>query len=585
MAGFGRILAWWRILLVFLIVWLVVLLLSGVRLPNTSPSPELIDRMQKAFKDLQALKQQNAKLKSLVLGAQGSLFEGHQVGSLGRDGENLDQGDGSLAGGRDEPSSGYEITLRKLHRGVMELGFYTNAELKHALKQAKESSSPALVERLSSLQSGVLEHKQSLFKFLSQIMEEDGYAQWREQEAHELSDLVQRRIQYLQNPKDCSRAKKLICNLNKGCGFGCQLHHAVYCFLMAYGTQRTLILKSKGWRYHKNGWEEVFKPLSESCLSPEGDSLANWPGKPDTQVLTLPIIDSLLPPRSQFLPPAVPADLAPRLARIHGQPLAWWVGQFLKYLLRPQPAINELLQSTEKKLGFKGPIVGIHVRRTDKVGTEAAFHPLDEYMPAVSEWFDQQISNGKLIDKRRIFLASDDPKVIVEARSRYPDYEILGDPDIAKTAAIGTRYSDNSLYGIIVDIHFLSRCDFLVCTFSSQVCRVAYEIMQSFHVDASSSFRSLDDIYYYGGQNAHSWRVAQSHYAQKTEEIDLKIGDPVGVAGNHWDGFSRGKNLRTNSQGLFPSFKVEDRVEAVKFPTYPEVPLKVTQNSPSVVES
>lgn len=52
---------------------------------------------------------------------------------------------------------------------------------------------------------------------------------------------------------------------------------------------------------------------------------------------------------------------------------------------------------------------------------------------------------------------------------RYPDYEILGDPDIAKTAAIGTRYSDTSLYGIIVDIHFLSQCDFLVCTFSSQV--------------------------------------------------------------------------------------------------------------------
>lgn len=64
----------------------------------------------------------------------------------------------------------------------------------------------------------------------------------------------------------------------QGCGFGCQLHHAVYCFLVAYGTQRTLILKSKGWRYHKGGWEEVFKPVSETCLSPEGASLANWPG-------------------------------------------------------------------------------------------------------------------------------------------------------------------------------------------------------------------------------------------------------------------------------------------------------------------
>lgn len=60
----------------------------------------------------------------------------------------------------------------------------------------------------------------------------------------------------------------------------------------------------------------------------------------------------------------------------------------------------------------------VHIRRTDKVGTEAAFHPLDEYMPAVAEWFDQQIANGRTIDKRRVFLASDDPKVISEARSR-----------------------------------------------------------------------------------------------------------------------------------------------------------------------
>ena len=50
------------------------------------------------------------------------------------------------------------------------------------------------------------------------------------------------------------------------------------------------------------------------------------------------------------------------------------------------------------------PMVGIHIRRTDKVnksmvdfktsnvchcqvGTEAAFHPVEEYMKYVEEWF------------------------------------------------------------------------------------------------------------------------------------------------------------------------------------------------------
>ena len=43
-----------------------------------------------------------------------------------------------------------------------------------------------------------------------------------------------------------------------------------------------------------------------------------------------------------------------------------------------------MLEDMEKSLGFTKPIVGIHVRRTDKVGTEAAFHPVEEYMKYVS---------------------------------------------------------------------------------------------------------------------------------------------------------------------------------------------------------
>jgi glycoprotein 6-alpha-L-fucosyltransferase len=48
--------------------------------------------------------------------------------------------------------------------------------------------------------------------------------------------------------------------------------------MVAYGTKRTLILKSKGWRYHKSGWDEVFKPVSDSCVDPSGESVSNWPG-------------------------------------------------------------------------------------------------------------------------------------------------------------------------------------------------------------------------------------------------------------------------------------------------------------------
>lgn len=103
-----------------------------------------------------------------------------------------------------------------------------------------------------------------------------------------------------------------------------------------------------------------------------------------------------------------------------------------------------------------------------------------------------------------------------------------------------------------------------------QVCRVAYEIMQTLHPDASTYFHSLDDIYYYGGQNAHNVEALYSHRAQTSEEIDLEPGDLIGIAGNHWDGYSKGTNLRTQRMGLFPSYKVQEQHKIVRFPRYEE---------------
>merc|ERR1711997_1383799 len=130
---------------------------------------------------------------------------------------------------------------------------------------------------------------------------------------------------------------------------------------------------------------------------------------------------------------------------------------------------------------------------------------------------------GKL-SKKQVYVASDDPKVLAECRKKFPDYEFLGDQSVSKTAAVSTRYSSNSLKGIITDIHMLSRTDFLVCTFSSQVCRVAYEIMQYLKPDASDNFKSLDDIWYFGGQDEHQQSAVMNHKANSREEIEAQCG-------------------------------------------------------------
>lgn len=98
--------------------------------------------------------------------------------------------------------------------------------------------------------------------------------------------------------------------------------------------------------------------------------------------------------------------------------------------------------------------------------------------------------------------------------------------------------------------------------------------MQTYHVDASARFKSLDDIYYYGGQNAHNVVALWPHTPQHNGEMNIEKGDLIGVAGNHWNGFSKGRNLRTNQIGLYPSFKVNEKVEVAKFPTYSEMEKK-----------
>jgi glycoprotein 6-alpha-L-fucosyltransferase len=283
------------------------------------------------------------------------------------------------------------------------------------------------------------------------------------------------------------------------------------------------------------------------------------------KVVKMPIIDLLSGGHSKFLPLSVPQAYFDTLTRFHGDPFVWWAGQLLTYIMRYNLKIETLINSTAERFHFpklNSPCVGVHIRRTDKIGSEAAFHSLDEYMKHVDEFYDlyelmKNETTSSTSGGRNVYLASDDPAIFDEAVSKYPKYTFIYDKQNAQTAQLSQRYTPDSAQGVILDIYFLSQCDYLVCTFSSQVCRMAYELMQARFPDASWRFRSLDDIYYFGGQNAHNVRAVYDHEARRElGEIGLRKGDLIGLAGNHWNGMSKGRNRRTMEEGLFPTYKV-----------------------------
>lgn len=49
---------------------------------------------------------------------------------------------------------------------------------------------------------------------------------------------------------------------------------------------------------------------------------------------------------------------------------------------------------------------------------EAQFHALQEYMTYVDEWFDIYEKRNPGV-QRRVYLASDDPNVLQEAKNKY----------------------------------------------------------------------------------------------------------------------------------------------------------------------
>ncbi|XP_023582066.1 alpha-(1,6)-fucosyltransferase isoform X3 [Trichechus manatus latirostris] len=419
----------WRWIMLILFAWGTLLFYIGGHLVQDNDHPDHSSReLSKILAKLERLKQQNEDLRRMAESLripEGPIDQGLATGRVRALEEQLVKAKEQIENYKKQTGNGlgkdHEILRRRIENGAKELWFYLQSEL----KKLKNLEGNELQRHADEFLSDLGHHERSIMTDLYYLSQTDGAGDWREKEAKDLTELVQRRITYLQNPVDCSKAKKLVCNINKGCGYGCQLHHVVYCFMIAYGTQRTLILESQNWRYATGGWETVFRPVSETCTDRSGISTGHWSGTTgevkdkNVQVVELPIVDSLHP-RPPYLPLAIPEDLADRLIRVHGDPAVWWVSQFVKYLIRPQPWLEKEIEEATKKLGFQHPVIGVHVRRTDKVGTEAAFHPIEEYMVHVEEHF-QLLARRMQVDKKRVYLATDDPSLLKEAKTKHSD--------------------------------------------------------------------------------------------------------------------------------------------------------------------
>jgi hypothetical protein len=75
-------------------------------------------------------------------------------------------------------------------------------------------------------------------------------------------------------------------------------------------------------------------------------------------------------------------------------------------------------------------MVGVHIRRTDKLHSEASRHEVWEYFEHVDRYFE-----GKNLKRPTVFIATDDPKAVKEAKESYGEkYRILNLANASKIA-------------------------------------------------------------------------------------------------------------------------------------------------------
>ncbi|XP_055343894.1 alpha-(1,6)-fucosyltransferase-like isoform X2 [Paramacrobiotus metropolitanus] len=362
---------------------------------------------------------------------------------------------------------------------------------------------------------------------------------------------VQNRLLDLQHPQNCRKKKKLICNLNKKCGFGCQIHHVLMCLVAAVALNRTMILVSRPWNYSPNGWETFFLPVTH-CQEKSFDmdtlpvmNVSDPLTRSRHKLLLYPFFPD---PDPQWLPFALPDDFPGMVHRVHENPSLWWISQGLTYLWRLQPNVSDLIRLQAGKVTPVTPFVGIHVRRTDKIQAEARIYDISEYAKLADKYWDE--NNITSADQKRVYIASDDPSVIKNFRERYgKNYTVYCNANARKLK----RYSEPSLLDLLYDVHFLSKSEHLVCTFSSLICKMAYELKQTSR-DEYKSFDSLDHHYWLPGSGGRFYSTTMDNI----KDLHFRKGDMLFDVRSLKNGFAVGSNMRTKLNGTFPFHKVEE---------------------------
>ncbi len=355
--------------------------------------------------------------------------------------------------------AGYELERKVLRRAIYE---------KHqAFKEQQESSSFKIIPHLFA------ENYILLSSLMDNLRQADGLNLQRMTDLGKISRDIQGNIAKFQNPHECHKAPALWCHgkLNsrktQNCGWGCMIHFAAKCLMVAHSEHRLMLLDEAFF-----GLKGHFLPLSQTCQNIT--QLSQLLGDNVTKFAQFDNVQGKTYSNSKYFLPYLPSDLIDKISWLTPDPENWYLGQFVAYLLRPSKELLQLYPRLQM-----GPSdftnFALHIRRGDKI-QETYHRPVEEYILQLQDILAiKQYSHCEF--SKHVFLATDEPEVIDELGLKLgPSFNIEANASIALNASsVLKRFLPQMHSEVVHNFVNLVTSRYLICTFSSNFCRLVYE--------------------------------------------------------------------------------------------------------------
>jgi hypothetical protein len=137
--------------------------------------------------------------------------------------------------------------------------------------------------------------------------------------------------------------------------------------------------------------------------------------------------------------------------------LCRWVGVLSSYLLRPSAQSLQRHADFQREHSWASPIVGVHIRRTDKISSgEAKLHSIQEYMSHVEHYCNWRLGlwqrhklqglslsgsdiAGGMTGICSIYLATDEPLLAAEIRRTFKHINVITNPTALATGKLAEQ--------------------------------------------------------------------------------------------------------------------------------------------------